>query len=770
MSILKRRASYSMVALAITTSSMGLNAAWAQPVPESADPAASATSGQIEDIVVTAQRRSESAQDVPISLQSFSSDQLARSAVRSTEDLTAVVGGMIVQPSAARPMIFVRGVGTNSSNTTPAVLTFVDGVYFPFGQSMELANVSSVEVLKGPQGTLFGRNATGGVIQVTTKPPSETPGAKVEVGYGNYETVDATGYVTGGLTSGVAMDASLRYSNQGEGFGTNVFNGDDVFLTKKFAARTRLRAELSNATNLTLSGDYSQVRGNVGTNVSPAEGYDFLFVAGARRLRGPGEFYPGSIDVNATFTPGFVSREWGVNGTFETKFSDLTFRSITAYRENEEHIHIDFDGGPANSIDLKIDREPRTAFTQELQLLSGAGGPFQWVAGLFYYRSKSSTGAFDLNILAPVVPRAACALTSPGPATVPCRRQAYSKDKDESIAAYGQGTYEILPGTKLTLGARYTIEKREIDGYVKVNGVRDPNRDGQDSQKFKELTWRAAIDHEIAQNILAYASVSRGFNAGFFNQSSTNGFANRTQNPAVEPEFLTAYEVGFKTDLLDRRLRFNGSAFLYKYKGLQQQIYDQGAVVTINAGSAEIKGVDLEVVARPVRSLTLSLTGTYLDAEFTSYQQAPNYVLQGAGDPQPGAVTAGIILANGTVLVPPSLDAAGKTIVNTPEWSYTIGASHVLSTSMGEFTTSANLNYRGKTFADPQNRFKLPTRYLLNVTERWTAPDGHFFMSIWAKNLLNKRYDYAINILTPTGLVGNAAPPRTYGVTAGFDF
>ena len=759
-----------MMALAITASPIGLNAAWAQSPPEGSNvaPPTKVPSNQLEDIVVTAQRRSESAQSVPISLQTFSSDQLAKTAVRATEDLASVVGGMLIQPTAARPAIFIRGVGTNSSNTTPAVLTFVDGVYYPFGQSMDLANISSVEVLKGPQGTLFGRNATGGVIQITTKPPSETPGAKVEFGYGNYEMVDANAYVTGGLATGVAMDAAVRYSHQGDGFGTNVFNGDDVFFTNKFAARSRLRAELSDVTSLTLSGDYSQVRGTVGTNVSPTVNGS-LFIANAVRSRGPGQFFPGDFDVNATFTPGFRAKEWGVSGTFETEFADLTFRSITAYRRSEEHIHIDFDGGPANAIDLTIDREPRTAFTQELQLLSGSGGPLQWVAGLFYYRSKAQIGAFDLNILAPVVPRAACAVTVAGPA-IPCRRQAFSKDTDESIAAYGQGTYEILPGTKLTLGARYTIEKRSIDGFVLVNGVRDPNRDGADSQKFKELTWRAAVDQELAQNVMAYASVSRGFNAGFFNQSSTAGFANRTQNPAVEPEFLTAYEVGFKTDLLERRLRFNGSAFLYKYNGLQQQIYDQGAVITINAGSAEIKGVDLEIVARPVNSLTLSLNGTYLDATFTSYLKAPNYVLQVAGDPMPGAITAGITLPNGTVAVPGSLDAAGKRIVSTPEWSWTAAASHVLSTSIGEFTTSANLNYRGKIFVDPQNRFKLPTRYLLNVTERWTAPDGHFFISAWAKNLLDKRYDYAINILTPAGLVGNTAPPRTYGATIGFDF
>ncbi|HKY81236.1 MAG TPA: TonB-dependent receptor [Sphingobium sp.] len=691
-----------------------------------------AQAGQIEDIVVTAQRRSESAQSVPISLQSFSADSLQKTAVRSTEDLTSVVGGLLIQPTAARPAVFVRGVGTNSSNTTPAVLTFVDGVYMPFGQSMDLANVSSLEVLKGPQGTLFGRNATGGVIQITTRSPSETTAAKFEIGYGNYETIDATGYVTGGLASGVAADLSLRYSNQDKGFGTNVYNGDDLFKTRKFSGRARLRLDLSDVTNLTLAGDYNEVHGNVGTTVAPAFGYGSVFAGGAIRRRGPGQFYPGPYDGNfGPRTPGFDTKEWGTSLSFETEISDLTFRSITAYRESQEHIRIDFDGTPASIVNLSIHRDPRTSFTQELQLLSGSGGPLEWVAGLFYYHGKAIMSPFQINTTA-----------------------AFAKDIDESGAAYAQMSYEVLPDTKLTLGGRYTIEKRSIDGYVQANGVTIPSRSGQQSQKFKEPTWRIALDHKFSPDILAYASVSRGFNAGFFNQSSLAGFANASQNPPVKPEFLTAYEVGTKADLFDRHLRVNLSAFLYDYKGLQQQIYNQGAVVTINAGSAEMKGVDFEFVAKPIRSLSLSLSGTYLDTKYKSYPLAPNYVPQ----------------ANGSIIAVGNLDAAGNIITNTPEWSYTVSASHVLETSIGDFTTSANLNYRGKTYVDPANRFKLPTRYLLNVTERWTSSDDKLFASLWVKNVLDKQYDYAINILTPVGLVGNPAPPRTYGMSLGFNF
>lgn len=714
----------------------------------SAQPTSASSTGQIQDIIVTAQRRAESAQDVPIPLQSFSSDVLDRAAVRSTEDLTSIVGGLIIQPTAARPAIFVRGIGTNSSNTTPAVLTFVDGVYYPFGQSLEFANVASIEVLKGPQGTLFGRNATGGVIQVTTKPPSTTLGGKFEIGYGNYETVEGSAYVTGGLSNNVAMDLALRYRHQNEGYGTNVFNGDDVFFTNKASARGRLRADLSDVTSLTLVGDYSEVEGTVGTTVAPAFGYGSVFAGGALRLRGPGEYYPGEYDVNAgPRTPSFRSKEWGVSGTLETEISSLTFRSITAYRESRENIVIDFDGTDLELVNLSISRSPRTAFTQEVQLLSDDRGPFQWVVGAFYYDFKGNTNPFSLDIKVPV----------PGcntPAPAPCLRAANAVDTDKSIAAYGQATYEFLPDTRLTLGARYTIEKRKISGSVLVNGVDDPARSGSLSQKFKEPTWRVALDHQFSPDIMVYGSVSRGFNAGLFNGNSLAGFRTEAQNPAVRPEFLTAYEIGTKTDLLDRHLRINVSGFLYDYKDLQQQIYDTGAVVTINAASAEIKGVDLDIIMRPTNSLTLSGSATYLDSKYKSYPAAPNYVPQ----------------ANGSIVAVGSLDAAGKTIVNAPRWSWTVGASHELLTSIGTFTTSANLNYRGKTFVDPVNRFVLPTRYVLDVTERWTDVNDQLFVSVWAKNLLDKQYDYAINILTPVGLVGNPAPPRTYGVSVGFNF
>lgn len=715
------------------------------PIGQTAEASASDQDGRIEDIVVTAQRRSEAAQDVPITLQSFSSDSLDRLGVGSTEDLTTVVSGLVIQQSGARPAVFLRGVGNNSANTTPSVLTFIDGVYQPFGFLTDLENIERVEVLKGPQGTLFGRNATGGVIQIITKPPSEVASGRAEVGYGNYSTVDASAYVTGGLAHGIAMDVAARYRNQMDGFGTNIATGDDAYVSRRATVRSRIRAEITESTVLTLAGDYAEVEQTQGSVFAPAFGYDRLFVDGALRRVG-GSYFPEDFDINSGMSAiGTRTEEWGGSATLEADFGGLTARSITAYRRGSERAIVDSDGGPSTSVHILINRTPRTSFTQEFQLLSSDDSPFQWVVGAFYYRGKLASSPFGFFGIGA---QAIFGIPPGGIIT------ANAVDIADSIAGYAQASYKLASGTKLTLGGRYTVEKRSTEGRVSINGTDLPARAGKLSTKVNEPTWRIAIDQDITKDAMAYASVSRGFNSGFFNSASVAGFASQAVNPQVKPEYLTAYEVGLKSDLLGRHLRLNASLFWYDYKGLQQQVYEFGVTKTINAGSARIKGAEVEIVARPFSNLTLSFSGTYLDANYQSYLLAPNYVEQ----------------ANGSVVAIGSLDAAGKTVINTPEINYNVTATHVLPTAIGSFTTTANLSYRGETFVDPQNRFKLPTRYVADLSERWTSNDQRFFISAYIKNLFNKHYDHAISVVAPAGLVGLHAPPRTYGMSAGFNF
>ena len=698
-------------------------------------PAAQSAQGDnvgLEDIIVTAQRRNESAQDVPIAVAAFSGEQLAKVGLTSSADLVTVIPGLTINPTGARSPIFLRGVGNNGTSTSPSVLTFIDGVYQPFDSTgSDYSNIQSIEVAKGPQGTLFGRNATGGVIQIRTKNPFDWQGVDAQVGYANYDELSARVYAAAKLGDGVAADVAGFYVNQDDGWGTNIATGNDSYTAKRWGVRGKLAFETGDTLKVTLTGDYTDRRGQQGLGISPStlNGLTFNAVTGQR------VFLPSIYDINSEFEPSYRSRESGTALTIEKELGNVKLLSITSYRHLIEDIDIDFDGTEFQAIRLTR-RDRRNAFTQEFQA-SGGGTGFNWVAGLYYYFMHSNING----------PRFA-GLFFPGGFAIS------SRDTTNAYAAYAQGTVEILPDTNLTLGARYTVEKREITGHTATgSGFVIPGSEGTEKATFKKPNFRVALDHKLTPDILAYASWSRGFNAGFFNQISFGGFT-EALNPVVKPEGIDAYEIGLKTDLLDRKLRVNVAAFLYDYSNLQQQIYSPGGIVSLNAASARIKGIDLDIIARPIPALTLSFSANYLDSHYKSYPKAPDYDYSAAG--------------NFTAARP--LDARGKQLVGAPKFGLQGSATYTLDTSIGSFDTTANVNYQTKQYSDPQNEYPIPGRTLLGVTEQWKSPDEMTTVTLWAKNLTNKKYDVSFSLLENVGLVGNPGAPRTYGITLGRKF
>src|SRR6266481_84720 len=233
----------------------------------------------LAEIIVTAQRRAESSQNVPVAIQAFDEAALKSMGVTSTEDLPEMVPGMTLQASGASRPIFLRGVGNNNnSNVGSAVLVFIDGVYYPYQQgNLPYNNVASVEIDKGPQGTLFGRNATGGVIQITTKDPSYLSAANVDLGWGHFDTQSASLYAATGLTDKLAADISVYYLNQKDGWGHNLATGQEVYQNKNVDARSKWLFKATDGTEVRLALDYLTSYGSVGTTVDPAVGHGFLF-------------------------------------------------------------------------------------------------------------------------------------------------------------------------------------------------------------------------------------------------------------------------------------------------------------------------------------------------------------------------------------------------------------------------------------------------------------------------------------------------------------
>ena len=703
----------------------------AQGAPTGAGEQSQAESSTLTEIVVTAQRRAERLQDVPIAVTAMTAETIAKVGVTSTADLASVIPGLTINPTGARSPIFLRGVGNNGTSTSPSVLAFIDGVYQPFDQTgADFSNVQSVEVLKGPQGTLFGRNATGGVIQITTKNPMSWQGVDAQVGYANYDQFSTKVYAAHKFSEMFAADIAGFYDKQADGWGKNVATGNDIYRSTRYGLRSKVVAELSDDFTATFTSDFTYRWGSQGLGISPSTFNRVLFNA----VAGANFTLPKLYDVSSEFDPSYKSREGGAALTLEKHVGDIKLLSITSYRMSSEWIDIDFDGTAFPAIHLRR-HDDRRAFTQEFQA-SGGGPKFNWVAGLYYYNMRDGINGPRFE-----------GIFFPGGFAI------HSVDHDKAYAAYTQGTYEILPDTRLTLGARYTLEKRDIEGYTSAAGFEIPGSRGKEKETFKKPNFRVALDHRFTPDMLGYVSWTRGFNAGFFNQISFEGFT-EAANPVIEPETIDAYEIGMKNEFFDHRLRINVAAFLYDYANLQQQIYSPGGIIAINAAKAKIKGIDVDITARPIKNLTLSLSGNYLDGEYDSYPLAPNYVF----------------LPSGEFAAVGARDAAGNRLVQAPKFGVQASATYTLQSSFGDFDSTVNVNYQSKQYADPQNNYPIRGRTLIGLTEQWTSLDGNTTVTAWVKNLTNKHYDLSFSLLKPVGLVGNPAAPRTFGVTVGRKF
>lgn len=702
--------------------------------------------GGLEDIVVTAQRRAENSQDVPIAIAAFGSEQMERIGLTSTEDLPTALPGLSSAPTAIRGFLFLRGVGGNSNNTSPSVLTYVDGVLQTFSPPVfDFSDVEQISVAKGPQGTLFGRNATAGVIQITTSNPMTTQGVEMEAGYANYDTVSLRFKGATKLAENVAIGVSGYYVNQMDGWGTNVFDGSDAFTAKRWGGRVKIVADLDDTLTATVTADYSYNWGQVGVAYVASVGQPLYDQTADQQFRLPGRF-----DLNNDVESFGRNRLGGASLTLEKQLGDVKLLSITSYRQAKELLVSDSDATATPFARLQVN-VPRSSFTQELQLSGGDRG-FTWVTGLYYYYFLEK----PVLTFGQLFPTVTFPFLTPLGEDFVVRARAQT----DAYAAYAQATVEIVPDTNLTLGARYTIEKKRIFGTTSGNSTfsvptpfgpffpLNPAPSG-DNTTFRKPSFRASIDHRFSPELLVYASYNRGFNAGFYNASSVTGFS-RAANPPVNPEKIDAYEIGLKSDLLDRHLQINVAAFRYDYSNLQQQVIEQGTLFPLNAGSARIKGVDLDIVARPVRELTLAFSGNYLDTKYLSYVQAPFYSYGPTGE---------FIRANDPV------DARGNRLVQAPKFSLQATATYTLQTSVGTFDTTGNIHRQTTMYADPQNDFPIPARTLINLSEKWTSNDESSSIMLWIKNLTNKDYDVSQTLVAPVGLAGTPGAPRTYGVT-----
>ena len=704
----------------------------------------------LEEIVVTAKKRAQNLQDVPIAITALSSETLNNAGIKTTEDLTVAVPGLNVSRQLSTVAPILRGVGNYSVSPgfEGAVAVYVDEVYIPSAHAsmFSLANIDRVEVLRGPQGTLFGRNATGGLIHVITKTPSTEATGSVSISYASQDTVEARLYAAGGLSDGVSADIGVFFREQGDGFGTNLATGNDALYRDELAARTKIYFDFDRS-ELLLSADYAESESDFGVNRRPAEGTSTLFGTPPSA-----DFF----DVNLSDDHHADNEQWGISAKYTHEFDGFDAVALVSHRELDVSLSTDQaeDPMPFISADLTIEGESRTA---ELRFQSTGDGRLEWVIGGYYVESEDAVTPVDLSGLGIL---GATARAPGGPFAVFSRT---GVQDTTSLALFGEVVWSLDDRSSLTLGARYTEDEKDFDQQTIITagpgsplgaGTSFPAPAYQDSKTFKEPSWRISIDRAMGdeRNHLVYASISHGFKSGLYNT-----FEEGPNAGPVDPEILDAYEIGFKSEFANKRVRLNGAAFFYDYQDLQLTTQIAGVSVIRNAAQAESMGLELEMLAALTDELELNVTTAYVDTEFKSFSAAeitsPNPTRGPCPASPPGFPNCSIFG-----------EASGNQLPRAPEFEFSAGVTYQGTTSLGDLLIALNAYYNDGSYQDFANRVKFDSYTIINATAAFIFGEGdQYTVRLFGQNLGDEKY-YSYATATAFGDIAAAAPGREFGI------
>ena len=689
-------------------------------------------------IVVTAQRREEALQDVPIAITAVTARTLKENALTSTDQLSAITPGVGMYHSSSGAQPFIRGVGNTTSapgNEAPVAI-YVDGVYMPATSSalFKFNNISQIDIAKGPQGTLFGRNATGGVVNITTRTPQHEPSVDMDVGYATYKTISANFYGTTGLSNDLAMDLAVSYSDQQDGWGKNLFDGSDLYLDHSFGVRSKLLWEPSDTLKITLSGDFMKGRHDSGLTFSayPETRVDKSLPTG------------GFYDTNSNIPYYLRNKGWGGSLRIEKDIDWAVITSISGYRETRDRGLENQAGIGTSNARYFILNTAQKSFTQEVNIQSARQSRISWIAGLFYFNDKSRYDPLGLlGATFGVGPEDGLLL--------------YPVQDTQSYAAYAQATFPLIGDhTNLTLGARYTEDRRQVDvtAFRTSNSMADrtelPLPLDPDLRKANsgQPTWRIALDHKITPDVMVYASYNRGFKSGNFNLTSPT-------DPSTKPQTVDAYEVGLKSEFLDRAVTFNAAAYYYDFKDLQVRIVGANSVpIMTNAAAARYYGLDAQLLVRPSRGLQFNLDVAAVDAKYTKFGPT-TYI----GLNPDGSVGGGFIG-----------DPTGNRMPVAEPITVTVGGRYAIPTSIGEFVLNASAAFHDDYYFDTQNAVRQPPRTMVNASLNWTSVNGRWGVRLWAQNLLDEKYAVIAGRQANIATVYSAAPPLTAGGSVSVHF
>jgi iron complex outermembrane recepter protein len=709
-------------------------------------------SGALDEVVVTARKVEENLQKIPVSVTALSADALAEHSIRNLSEIQSQVPNLLLKESAVEPQaltLAMRGQEQNDIPLTadPSVGIYIDGLYYPrtLGLKGALVDLDRVEILRGPQGTLYGRNTTGGALSLYTANPTFNDGGSIEVGGGNYNAWDFTAVGNAAVNDFAAFRVVVEHdahSGYGEDAAGRGLESQDGWMT-----RAKLLLKFGSNVQALLFANYQQDTAGGGlwklNSLAPASSCPSIGLPGcaftlesAIEKFGPGILAPGNPNAPAQFgatiaqlqsyigsdpyrtdtTTPSDSKFYGSTVGVDVK-ADLsehvTIRSITGYERLNRNNNFDTDGTPFTGVTSNLLSKDRYV-SQELQLL-GTQGSLSWLGGLYFGNESGSEGG--LNSILPFLL---------GP-EIPI--QFTAGVRNETYAAFAQTIWEFIPTWRLTTGVRYSWDDRRIVSdntqgaigcVVPAPGVIiTPPGDSQCPRtfenKFSAPSWTVSLDHQLTEDLFGYAKVARSYRSGgenFRGANTPESFA------PFNPEYVTEYELGAKTEFLQRRLRLNAAIYNDNYSDIQRSISIPTAagVPTTrisNAASAKIRGVELEGQWQAIERLTFSLAGGYTDAYYTKFTD-------------------------------PLLGDLSQLPFAFPHWTANAGARYQLHVPGGTLALQTDYRWQSAQVLVPQNlnpaAFTQPGYGLLDARATWHFERYDTDIAVYGKNLADKVY------------------------------
>ena len=683
---------------------------------------------QLEEVIVTATRMGATdLQDTALAVTAFTSEDLERMVATDVRDLQHLTPGLVITENTGMAQVYIRGIGTNNvfAGSDPSSTIHVDGIYIarPVAMFNNFLDVERVEVLRGPQGTLYGRNSVGGTINVISRKPSlEAVESKLQATLGDYDLARFEGYVSGPLSDSFALGIAAQWSKR-DGYRENVTpSGEDMDDEDSTSIRAQALWKASDSVQLVLRADYSE-------EDIAAYGYHTFIEPPPLPVAASifGDFgkvsanYPQSLDRESSGIG--LDIDWDINDSWSLK-------SLTAYRENEFLIQNDSDASELDIIRVFID-EDQDQFSQEFHFI-GNWSKATALIGLYYFEEDVLyTERTGINVVVAGISR---------------RPQPELNTTTKAI--FAEATFDLSDQWSVTVGGRYTDEKKDFtkkDG-VFLLGSPDPDPDTppgpqlvdlsfpEETGNYDEFTPSVGLQYHANEDVMVYGSIKKGFKSGGFNFTAIlpGGY---------DSETMWSYEAGVKTTSKNQKARFNVAAFYYDVKDLQVQTFVvPGQVDTSNAATATVKGIEFETIGQITDDFNLALNLAYLDAEYGDYPEAP---VSGGG----------------------TFDASGNRLNSSPEWSGALIANYQHSFGANAFYARGEYAFQAKTFftADNNDVDRQGSYGLLGLSVGYLMNDGRYDISLWGRNLTDEEY-----ITTSAGFslvrAGRAGPPRSYGI------